>query len=193
MNYFIRWIFVISTICGVAVCSSHSEQIRAVDAKKKEKKQKCTNESQQSIAKENLVARCLVVRKGIASMLTRNGLSPASHPLIIQIERLLAELAAAPQVDALLLLQAGQCDGIGEAALALLPDSPPQLGIDNPSLRPPSSRRSPTITDEHQHRLLVKKNKERGRETAESTYPTDGGVYSSSRLPAENKEKDLLP
>jgi hypothetical protein len=284
LNYFSQWVFIVSTVGGVGVCSTTSEKItsdclykftehycsqsqnnftealekckdyaslltkecihaglkkgfkiseslkerypllvEAVladrgdnDPVKKKTKRKRLDQSQQSVAKENLIARCKAVREGITAMLTKNGVSrPASHPLILQIQKLLAELVSAPQVDALLLLQAGQCDGIGEAALALLPDSQQQPGIESPCLRPPSPRRLPTVQDDQQTKLFtrgVKESKAAIPSSFLSSDPSDtldktpgvepqkipstnaGGTYVSGQLPSENnKEKDLLP
>lgn len=183
-----------------------------IEALKPKKKKKEDGNAQQSIAKENLIARCRAVRQRITLLLTKKGVNPASDPLMIQVEKLLAGLVDAPQVDALLLLQAGQCEGIGEAA-ALLPDSPGSSGMEAPCLRPPSPRRTPLINDD-QPTNLAKETMSQGKAVAPSSFvPKDspdtidktpsteldkihstGGIYASGQLPSKNdKDKDLLP
>jgi len=184
-----------------------------VEALKKRKKKKVDDPPQHSIARENLIARCQAVRQRIKSLLTRKGVNPASDPLMIQVEKLLAGLVEAPQVDALLLMQAGQCDGIGEA-VTLLPDNPLSVGMESPCLRPPSQRRAPIINDDSPANLAKETTSQRkgGVPSAFSPlHPPDtvdkapgleadkihstGGIYASGQLPLENqkKDEDLLP
>lgn len=92
-----------------------------------------------TISRKNLINRCRKTTKTLEAYVAKQGIDPRTYPLIQQVQRLLNQLIDAPEIDPMLLFEAGQCQGIDEAVASISASTDPES---QHALKPPLRKRA---------------------------------------------------
>lgn len=129
------------------------------------------------LTKDTLIKRCQVMRDRVKRELKKKGIATDKHPLLNKMEEQLNLLEKGDELDALMLMAAGECQGIETAALALTDSNPIKT---NSVLTPPNRRRVKQSPSEEDYKQKLR---EYDRDTETGSIPVHAGPERTQKDP----------